>query len=103
MTSLWEGLGLVFLEAMASSLPVLATRVSATPEVIVDGETGVLIEPRDPSAVANAMLELARTPDRRLELGRAGRRRVLEKFGLDRMVDETLEVYREVLSGGASS
>ncbi|MBI5362916.1 MAG: glycosyltransferase [Planctomycetes bacterium] len=98
MTSLWEGLGLVFLEAMACRLPVLATRVSAVPEVVEDGRTGVLVPPSDPEAVAKAMLLLARDPARRAELGRNGARVVRDRFGLDRMIDATLDVYRAVLS-----
>ncbi|QDU67373.1 glycosyltransferase [Engelhardtia mirabilis] len=96
MASLWEGLGLVFLEAMATSLPVLATDVSAVPEVVVDGQTGVLVPPSDAEALARAMAELAQSADRRHELGRAGHLRVLEHFGLDRMVDETLHHYESV-------
>jgi len=99
MASRWEGLGLVFLEAMATSLPVLSTNVSAIPEVVVDGETGVLVAPDDADALAAAMLDLAGDPDRRRALGRAGHARVVERFGLDRMVDETLAIYREVVDG----
>jgi glycosyltransferase involved in cell wall biosynthesis len=99
MTSLWEGLGLVFLEAMAAELPVLATRVSAVPEVVIDRETGILVEVGRPEPVAKAMTELSVSPELASRLGRAGRERVLARFGLDRMVDETLAVYREVLSG----
>jgi glycosyltransferase involved in cell wall biosynthesis len=100
MTSLWEGLGLVFLEAMAARLPVLATRVSAVPEVVIEGETGLLVPPSDPSAIAGAMLALAADADRRAAMGRAGARRVREHFGLDRMIDETLAVYLEIARGG---
>lgn len=93
MASLWEGLGLVFLEAMAASLAVLATNVSAVPEVVLDSVTGVLVPPSDDEALAGAMVELARDPERRAALGAAGARRVREHFGLDRMVDATLAVY----------
>jgi glycosyltransferase involved in cell wall biosynthesis len=96
MTSLWEGLGLVFLEAMATGIPVLATRVSAVPEVVIDGVTGVLVPPRDAEAVAEAMLALAADPARRRALGAAGRARVREHFGLERMIDATLAVYAEL-------
>jgi glycosyltransferase involved in cell wall biosynthesis len=99
MSSLWEGLGLVFLEAMATGLPVLSTRVSAIPEVVVDGETGLLVPPSDDAALADAMVRLARDAILRATLGRAGRARVRERFGLERMIDETLAVYREVLGG----
>lgn len=96
MCSLWEGLGLVFLEAMASRLPVLATRVSAVPEVVLDGTTGVLVPPSDETALAEAMLSLARDGERRRTLGAAGAERVRKLFGLERMIEETLAVYREV-------
>ncbi|MCC7013653.1 MAG: glycosyltransferase [Planctomycetes bacterium] len=96
MCSLWEGLGLVFLEAMAARLPVLATRVSAVPEVVVDGETGVLVPPSDVDALAAGMLSLAGDPARRAALGARGAERVRKSFGLERMIEETLDVYRRV-------
>lgn len=99
MSSLWEGLGLVFLEAMAAGLPVLATRVSAVPEVVVDGETGRLVPAADPEALAAGMGELAADGEGRRRMGAAGRERVQRLFGLDRMVEETLAVYRQVLEG----
>lgn len=99
MTSLWEGLGLVFLEAMAARLPVVATRVSAVPEVVEEGRTGLLVAPRAPAEVASALVRLARDPALARALGERGAERVRERFGLDRMIDETLAVYREVLSG----
>lgn len=99
MTSLWEGLGLVFLESMASGIPVLATRVSAVPEVVEDERTGLLVPPGDPPRIAEAMLRLARDPALCARLGAQGRARVLERFALPRMIDATLAVYREVLSG----
>jgi glycosyltransferase involved in cell wall biosynthesis len=98
MCSLWEGLGLVFLEAMATSLPVLATRVSAVPEVVIDEKTGVLVPPRDVDALARAMVRLASDSELRASLGAAGRARVRSVFGLDRMIEETLIVYRDVLA-----
>lgn len=97
MASRWEGLGLVFLEAMSTTRPILSTNVSAIPEVVVDGETGLLVPPDDPEALAAAMVRLAGDPDLRARLAAAGHVRVLERFGLDRMVDETLAVYREVV------
>jgi len=96
MSSRWEGLGLVFLEAMAAGLPVVATRVSAVPEVVVDGETGLLVPVDDPASLAAALTRLAGDADLRRGLGLAGARRVRERFGLGRMVEETLAVYREV-------
>jgi glycosyltransferase involved in cell wall biosynthesis len=96
MCSLWEGLGLVFLEAMAAGLPVVATRVSATPEVVDADVTGLLVPPRDEAALADAMERLARDAGMRRTLGERGRARVGKIFGLERMVDETLDVYAAV-------
>ncbi|HTF90439.1 MAG TPA: glycosyltransferase family 4 protein [Planctomycetota bacterium] len=93
MTSLWEGLGLVFLEAMAASRAVLATRVSAVPEVVIDEGTGLLVPPSQIEPLAAAMGRLARDPALRARLGVAGHARVLEHFALARMVSETLDVY----------
>jgi len=96
MYSEWEGLGLVFLEAMAAGLPVVATGVSAVPEVVVEGETGLLVPFGDTAAMAAAFVALTRDPARRRDLGERGHARVLEAFALDRMVDATLAVYRDV-------
>jgi len=98
MSSLWEGLGLVFLEAMAARLPVLASGVSAVPEVVIDGETGLLVPPADDAALAEGFKRLASHAELAETLGKAGRARVLEVFGLDRMVEETLSIYSEVAS-----
>ena len=96
MSSLWEGFGLVFLEAMSTGIPVLATRVSGVPEVVADGETGVLVPPHEVEPLAEQMVALARDGDRRRALGQAGRARVRARFGIDRMVDQTLDVYRSL-------
>lgn len=98
MCSLWEGLGLVFLEAMATGLPVLATRVSAVPEVVIDGETGLLVAPSDVDDLARAMHRLANDAELRARLGAGGRKRVRSVFDLERMIEETLLVYRDVLA-----
>ena len=97
MSSLWEGLGLVFLEAMARAMPVLATRVSAVPEVVLDGVTGVLVEPADDDDLARGFLLLARDAELRARFALAGAARVREVFALDRMVEETLAVYAELV------
>lgn len=97
LPSLWEGLGLVFLEAMAVGLPVVATTVSAVPEVVSDGETGWLVPPGDPAALADALAEALADADERRRRGEAGRRRLLERFALPRMMAEVRSVYDEVL------
>jgi len=96
MASRWEGLGLVFLEAMAAGLPVLSTNVSAIPEVVQDGITGQLVPPDNAPALTAAMLQWAGDPDRRQAYGAAGMERVAAKFGLDRMVEQTLAIYADV-------
>jgi glycosyltransferase involved in cell wall biosynthesis len=96
MSSLWEGLGLVFLEAMATGLPQLGSRVSAVPEVVAEGETGLLVTPGASDALAAAMVQLAEDDALRARMAAAGRERVTDLFAIDRMVDETLAVYREL-------
>jgi glycosyltransferase involved in cell wall biosynthesis len=93
MPSLWEGLGLVFLEAMAFALPVVASRVSAVPEVVAHEETGLLTPPGDPEALRAALARLLDDPDAAARMGRAGRRRLEERFSLETMCRETEKVY----------
>jgi glycosyltransferase involved in cell wall biosynthesis len=97
LPSLWEGLGLVFLEAMAVGLPVVASNVSAIPEVVEDGVSGWLVDPGDAPALARALSSALADPAERRRRGEAGRQRLLERFALPRMIDETLAVYAEVL------
>jgi glycosyltransferase involved in cell wall biosynthesis len=88
-----EGLPMTLLEAMARRRAVVATPVGGTPEVVADGETGVLVPPRDATALAAALRELLRDPERRAALGAAGRARVESAFSRERMVERVLEVY----------
>jgi len=97
LSSLWEGLPYVVLEAMAYALPVVSTDVDGIPEAVVDGETGLLVSPGDPSALATAMLRLIAGPAQRAAFGAAGRVRVVERFSLDQMIDGVSSAYREVI------
>src|SRR5439155_6486410 len=81
-----EGISLTVLEAMACGLPVVATRVGGTPEVVVEGETGLLVPSCDPAALAKAILRLRRDPEVCSRMGEAGRRRVERFFDVRRMV-----------------
>lgn len=92
LSSIFEGFGLVLLEAMAASRPVVATRVSAIPEVVGDGGAGVLVPPESPDAMANAMLGLLDAEQRR-EMGERGLGRLHDHFRLGDMVDATLQIY----------
>jgi glycosyltransferase involved in cell wall biosynthesis len=96
--SLHEGMPNTVLEAMAAGLPVVATAVGGTPEAVVDGLTGLLIPPRDPDALAETIAALLRDPDLRREMGRAGRERVAEHFGMARMVEQTERLYTQLLT-----
>jgi glycosyltransferase involved in cell wall biosynthesis len=86
----WEGFGLALLEAMLASLPVVATAVSSIPEIVVDGETGVLVPPEDPEALAAAINRVLDNPGR---LGERGYARARSEFSVEKMVDRTLAVY----------
>ena len=96
MASLWEGFGLVFLETMAAAKPVVATRVSAIPEVVEEGVTGLLVPPRDPKALAEAMASLLSDRERGRAMGRAGLLRLQERFTEERMIDEIEQLYFEL-------
>ncbi len=97
-TSISEGVSLTILEGMAARLPVIATRVGGTPEV-VDEHCGVLIPAREPAACADALRRLGRDRALRSAMGAAGRQRVEAHFVLDRMVNDYAAVYRELGAG----
>jgi glycosyltransferase involved in cell wall biosynthesis len=94
MPSLWEGFGLVVLEAMAASLPVIASRISALPEIVVEGETGYLVTPADSDGLAKHLTRLLTDPALATHLGEAGLTRLQNEFSADRMIDQTMDVYR---------
>jgi alpha-maltose-1-phosphate synthase len=113
--SVYEPLGIVNLEAMACQTAVVATDTGGIPEVVDDGVTGLLVpfdpvddltwRPRDPDRFAHDLAarvnELLRDPDRAREMGRAGRRRVLERFTWSAVAERTLAVYRRTLEQAA--
>lgn len=98
ITSEFEGLPLVLLEAMALELPVVSSPVGGIPEVVRDGETGRLVPFGRPSEAAAATLEILASSSERATLGRAGRHRVAEEFDTDRMLGELEALYREVVN-----
>jgi glycosyltransferase involved in cell wall biosynthesis len=98
MPSLYETFGISVIEAMAFGLPVVATNVGGLPEVVQDGVTGILVPPKDPNALADAVIRLLRDSDLRRRMGDAGRERVLKEFRVDRIVEQTLKVYQSVCS-----
>jgi glycosyltransferase involved in cell wall biosynthesis len=86
----WEGFGLALLEAMLASLPIVATRVSSIPEIVADGETGLLVPPDAPSALAAAVERILDDP---AGYGRRGLARARAEFSVAKMADRTLAVY----------
>lgn len=98
-SSLYEGLPLYVLEAMSMGLPVVTTDAGGNREAVVDGVTGLLVPPRDPEALAEAIERLAGDASLRSSMGRAARERAVETFSARRMVRETEEIYMSVLEG----
>jgi alpha-maltose-1-phosphate synthase len=109
--SVYEPFGIINLEAMACQTPVIASAVGGIPEIVVPGETGLLVpfeavggdspEPRDPDAfsreLAHGMNELMRSPERRAAMGEAARARVLAQFSWRRIAEFTMDFYRELV------
>lgn len=98
LPSRWEGFGVVFLEAMAAQTPVVASEVSAIPEVVADGKTGLLCPPTDETQFADAISTLLEDRELAESMGEAGRERLDRKFTVDRMVEEVATIYQEILS-----
>ena len=92
-----EGFGVTCLEAMAHGRPVVATAVGGLRDLVVDGETGVLVPPRDPAALRAALDRLLADRDLRRRLGAAGRERAQRKFSWQTVTDATLDVYAEAV------
>lgn len=97
---LGEGFGLSALEAQAAHRPVVATRVGALPEVVSHGETGLVVEPESVEALTEGLMALAGDTSLRDRLGANSQERAARNFSLDAMVERTLAVYHEALSGG---
>ena len=98
MSSLIEGISLALLEAMAVSRPVVATNVGGNSEVIIEDETGILVPPKDPEKMAQAIIKILQNPDLAKKMGEAGRQMVEEKFTLDGMVHEYESIYEKCLA-----
>lgn len=97
MPSLWEGFGLVMLEAMSNRVPIIASRVSAIPEVLKHGQSGWLVNPRDVDDLAQGLYYLLMDVPFRHYIGLLGEDRLEQSFSATKMVNKTLEVYRTIL------
>jgi glycosyltransferase involved in cell wall biosynthesis len=97
--SLGEGFGMVALEAMERARPVVAADIGGLGELVVDGETGLLVASGEAEPLARALVEIASDPERRRAMGEAGRRRALEQFAEQRNVERTELLYEALLNG----
>jgi len=82
LASLSEGIPVVIMEAMATGMPVVATKITGVPEIVEDGSTGYLVEPKNPEALANAIIKLMKEPQRAAEFGKNGRRKVERMYDI---------------------
>jgi glycosyltransferase involved in cell wall biosynthesis len=101
MSSETEGLGTSLLDAMAAGKACVGTKAGGIPEAILDGETGLIVPPRDPAALAAAIVRLLKAPALRDEMGAAGLARARAVFSVEKMVAGTLEAYERVCESGA--
>ena len=102
MTSEWEGFGLVLLEAMSQSLPIVATKVGGIPEVVVHGETGWLVKSKDMKEISSRILDILSSPNQMLTFGQNGKIRVENKFSVKSMVDNIEDTYGSLLDSKVS-
>jgi starch synthase len=98
--SVYEPLGIVNLEAMACGAAVVASRTGGIPEVVADGETGLLVPPEDPEQLGAALNTLIRDPDRARAMGQAGRKRAVAEFGWAAIAAQTVGMYAELVTRG---
>ena len=104
LSSAWEGMPVVLLEAAAAELPIVSTRVGGVAEVVQDGETGVLVQPGDPAALARAMEGIeSSTPESRATMGARGRTLVEHRYATKHVMDLWERLYYELIPSGTGS
>ena len=97
LPSYYEGLPTTILEAMSCGMPVVATGIPGTNEVVVDGETGILVPPKNPKALADAIIKLLKDEKLRKKMGKAGRKRVEKEFSWEKITRKVVEIYKETI------
>jgi glycosyltransferase involved in cell wall biosynthesis len=103
LTSANEGTPVTIIEALAAGRAVVSTRVGGVPDVVDDGETGFLVRARDTHAIAERLAILQRDPELRARMGAEGRRRMLERYAVPRLVDDVDKLYRRLLAERSST
>lgn len=98
LSSRFEGLPLSIIEAMRQGLPIVASRVGGVPELVADGINGLMFEPGDSTALAQSLSTILSDDNLRLRMGEESRRRFLTEFSKERMIEETVKVYKQVLN-----
>jgi glycosyltransferase involved in cell wall biosynthesis len=93
-----EGMPNSLLEAMACGLPVIASRIGGVVDVVEDGKSGILVEPGDVSGLASAMVRLLKDAELRQRLGAEARKRIVEGFSIDRIAEEYIKLYGELIA-----
>ena len=93
LPSLVEGMPLCVLEAMAMGVPVIATAVDGSKELVLDGETGLLVQPKNETALSEAMEYMIENPEKVKEMANAGKRRIRDKYSLQRNIEQTFNLY----------
>jgi len=97
LSSLWEGLPLCLIEALAIGKPIVATRVGGNPELVQEGVNGYIVPPRDPAALAERVLQLYRDDALRRRMGEANVKRFQEEFSLETMIRQYTELYQSMV------
>ena len=97
LPSLWEGLPLALILAMGAARPVVATRIAGIPEVVVDGESGLLVPPGDAVAIGTALARLCADPAERRRMGDTAREAVRDRFGADAYARSVTDLYEELI------
>ncbi|MEW6457410.1 MAG: glycosyltransferase family 4 protein [Acidobacteriota bacterium] len=98
LSSYLEGLCTSLLDAMASSIPIIATNTGGIPEAVEDGVNGILVTPKDPQALADAIYLLYKNPERMKQMGKKGLNRAEKLFSLDSMIEKTLDLYKMIMN-----
>jgi glycosyltransferase involved in cell wall biosynthesis len=102
LSSLGEGLPVALMEAMASELPVIASRIHGIPELVVEGENGLLVSPGRPDALADAIEALAGAPELCRRMGRVGREKVMREFRVEDSAPDLWRAFADALNGVAA-